>query len=115
MTPNERNRADELQAEFAERVSIVPDNLSLTSVSAIIKYLDILISPDTSLVHIARSCRVPVVGLYSRFMKNFMLWRPYDQEEGAVVSSNDHNIYDIEPEQIVETFNKLIKTERKSV
>lgn len=107
-TPKERQRAEELQSLVEHPVEIVPDNLSLTSVSAVIKYLDILISPDTSLVHIARAFQVPVVGLYSRFMKNFMLWRPYGQDNGAVVSGNDDNIFDITVEQVIKTFSGLM-------
>jgi ADP-heptose:LPS heptosyltransferase len=109
--PNERDRADSLKQKLNNRVYIIPENLNLTTVSAIIKRLNILITPDTSLVHIARSFKVPVVGFYSRFMKNFMLWRPFDQEVGAVVSGNDDNIHDITVEQVTTTFNKLIEKE----
>ncbi len=76
--------------------------------------LDLMITPDTSIVHIARAFDVPVVGLYSKFMKNFMLWRPYDQEIGAVVSANDGNIFDITVEQVFDTFTSLVES-RKSV
>ena len=67
-----------------------------------------MITPDTSLVHIARSFKVPVIGLYSRFMKNFMLWRPYDQEVGSAVSGNDDNIHDITVDKVFENFKKLM-------
>jgi len=108
-TPADRSRGDELQSHFGERVFQVPPNLSLISVSALISRLDLLISPDTSLVHIARSFKVPVVGLYSRFMKNFLLWRPFDQELGAVVSGNDDNIFDITVDQVYDTFVKVVE------
>ena len=107
-TPDERERALTLQTAVKSNVHIIPDKLNLTSVAAIIKFLDIMITPDTSIVHIARSFDVPVVGLFSKFMKNFMLWRPYDQEIGAVVSANDHNIYDITVKQVFDTFKALI-------
>lgn len=113
-TPDERERAKPLLDALSENVYLIPENLSLTSVAALIKYLDILISPDTSLVHIARAFDVPVVGLYSKFMKNFMLWRPYDQKVGAVVSSNEHNIFDITVEQVFDTF-KILTESRKTV
>ena len=115
VTPNERKKAEALQAKFKDRVEIVPDKLSLTKVSAVVKYLDILISPDTSIVHIGRACQVPVVGLYTQFMKNFTLWRPYGQESGAVVSHNDGNVFDIKVDEIVETFNRLVMVRRTNV
>ena len=100
----------ELLATRVSRAHHVPPGLSLLEVSAIISRLDLLISPDTSLVHIARSFHVPVVGLYSRFMKNFLLWKPFGQEVGAVVSGNDGNIHDITVDQVFDAFVKLIGT-----
>jgi len=100
----------ELLAAKLGGVYQVPPGLSLVEASAVLARLDLLISPDTSLVHIARSFDVPVVGLYSRFMKNFLLWRPFGQEVGAVVSGNDDNIYDITVDQVFDAFVKLLKS-----
>ncbi|MEW5994529.1 MAG: glycosyltransferase family 9 protein [Candidatus Zixiibacteriota bacterium] len=105
--PSDRERGRRLQRQFPERVRLLPDGLDLPGASALISKLDMLISPDTSLVHIARSLRVPVVGLYSRYLKNFLLWRPYDQEVGAVISNNDDNIFDITVADVFETFLKV--------
>ena len=80
----------------------MPPGLSLLEVSALISRLDLLISPDTSLIHIARSFDTPVVGLYSRATKNFRRWRPYRQDDGAVVGDHHDNIYDITAEQVFE-------------
>ncbi len=106
--PTERDRALEIQKRAGGRVHLIPDKLDLLSVSALISKLDLLISPDTSLIHIARSFHVPVVGLYSRFMRNFLLWQPYDQKDGAVVSDNEHNIFDITVDQVDEAVTKVL-------
>jgi len=107
--PPDRARADELQARLDGRVIQVPPGLNLTEASAFISRMDVLITPDTSVVHIARAFKVPVVGLYSRFMKNFLLWRPYDQPVGAVVSGNDDNIFDITVDQVFDTFVEVVQ------
>jgi ADP-heptose:LPS heptosyltransferase len=108
--PSERKRADELEQKLGlDRVCQSPPKLSLTEVSALVAKLDLLISPDTSLVHIARAFKVPVVGLYSRYMKNFLLWRPYDQQTGAVVSDNDDNIFDITVDQVFDVFSQVLE------
>ena len=112
--PSERKRALVLKEKLGDGVELVPDKLNLIEAAAVIRYLDLLISPDTSLVHIARSMKVPVVGLYSRYMKNFLLWRPYGQEKGAVVSGCDGNIFDITVDQVMETFTEVINN-RKAV
>jgi len=105
----DRPQSEQLAAKLAGVYQVPPD-LSLLEASAILARLDVLISPDTSLVHIARSFDVPVVGLYSRFMKNFLLWRPFGQEVGAVVSGNDGNIHDITVDQVFDAFVKLLKS-----
>lgn len=108
-TPSDRHRAERLKKLVGDRVYIVPDGLNLIGAAAIIKRLDILISPDTSLVHVARAMKVRVVGLYSRYMKNFLLWRPYGQKTGAVVSGCDGNIFDITVDQVFDTFVNLVQ------
>jgi ADP-heptose:LPS heptosyltransferase len=84
------------------RVVLVPDGLTLLEVSALISRLQLLISPDTSLIHIGRSFRVPVVGLYNRAGKNFRRWQPYRQLDGAVVGQHIDNLLDITPDQVME-------------
>ncbi len=109
--PGERDRAVALTESFDSRVDPLPPGLSLLEVAAIISRMRILITPDTSLVHIARSFKVPVVGLYTRFQKNFTLWRPYGQEIGAVISGNDYNIHDIEVGTVLDAAVALVPPE----
>ncbi|MBK7141274.1 MAG: glycosyltransferase family 9 protein [bacterium] len=111
-TPDERERGDALAARFDSRVYQVPPRMSLQEASALISQLDLLVTPDTSLAHIARAFRVPVVGLYSRFMKNFLLWKPFGQEVGAVVSGNDDNIHDITVDQVYEAFTQVMSSRK---
>ncbi|MEZ5359575.1 MAG: glycosyltransferase family 9 protein [Candidatus Zixiibacteriota bacterium] len=112
--PSERDRAEKFTAQFAGRVHLIPKGLNLLEVSAILSRLDLLITPDTSLVHIARSFKVPVVGLYTQFGKNFRLWKPFNQEGGTVISNNDYNIFDIEVDAVYSEVVKHIPAEAKS-
>ena len=93
--PKDRERGARVAAEVGDKVHIIPGGLDLIEVSALIARLRLLISPDTSLIHIARSLQVPVVGLYSRASKNFQRWRPYRQLDGTVVGNDIDTIYDI--------------------
>ncbi len=112
--PKERDRAVALAGHFASRVDPLPPGLGLLDVAAIIGRMKMLVTPDTSLVHIARAMRVPVVGLYTRFQKNFRLWRPYGQTVGAVISHNDYNIFDIEVEDVFQAATKLFPPAEES-
>ena len=107
-TPADRRRAAALAESLDSRVVLIPDRLNIIQASAILRHMDILVTPDTSLVHIARSFRVPVVGLYPRFMRNYLLWRPYDQQGGAVVSPTTE-IRDITVEPVFEAFQELAR------
>jgi len=98
--PKDRERGERVAAEAGDNTRIIPDRLNLIEVSALISRLRLLISPDTSLIHIARSFQVPVVGLYSRASKNFQRWRPYRQSDGTVVGSDVDTICDITVEQV---------------
>ncbi|MBU0984090.1 MAG: glycosyltransferase family 9 protein [candidate division Zixibacteria bacterium] len=102
VTPKDRDRGEAVLKDQHGSVSMVPPGLSLLDVSALIAQMEVLISPDTSLIHIARSFQVPVVGLYSRAPKNLRLWRPLGQPDGAVVGDHIDDIFDITPEQVFE-------------
>ncbi|HHI02274.1 MAG TPA: lipopolysaccharide heptosyltransferase family protein [candidate division Zixibacteria bacterium] len=103
----EREKAARLQEQFPEKVDIIPDGLSLPEASAVIKRLDFFITPDTSLVHIARSFEIPVVAFYRRYMDNHKIWYPFGQPCGAVVSGNEGNIADLTAASIFDEFVKV--------
>jgi len=107
-TPSDRARGDELEQLFEERVIQVPPRLSIRKVSAIISRLDLLVTPDTSLVHIARSFKVPVVGMYPQLQWNLERWRPYGQKGGVVISNDDGHIFDITPVQVLAEVTKIL-------
>lgn len=111
-TPADRNRGERLRSRLEGKVSLVPPGLSLIAVSGLISRLVLLVSPDTSLIHIARSFRVPVVGLYSRAPKNFRRWRPFDQPDGAVVSGHEDDIYDITADQVIGRAVQILRREK---
>jgi len=103
--PEDRSKGEEIISCCDNGVFLAPPALSLIDVSAFISKLDLLISPDTSLIHIARSFKVPVVGLYSDARKNFTRWQPYGQLDGAVIAKDNDNIFDVSVDQV---FNQLM-------
>ena len=106
--PKDRERGERVAAEAGDNARIIPDGLDLIEVSALISRLRLLISPDTSLIHIARSFQVPVVGLYSRARKNFQRWRPYQQSDGSVVGNDIDTIFDITVEQVFSQIQRVL-------
>jgi heptosyltransferase-3 len=111
--PGERDQGERLCRQFPGRAALVPDRLDIVDVAAIVRHLDLLISPDTSLVHIARSFMIPVVSLYTGARKNMLLWRPYGQKTGSVIASHPDDVFDITVEQVFEAFVELVGEAKK--
>lgn len=54
--------------------------------AALISQLDLLFTPDTSLVHIASAFNVPVFGLYVKYKTDDVIWYPYKSKYDAVIT-----------------------------
>jgi ADP-heptose:LPS heptosyltransferase len=108
-TSGERALGERLVRELGDRASLVPKGLSMADVSAVVSRLDLLVTPDTSLVHVARSVGVPVVGLYPKWdAHRLALWRPYGQPTGVVMSKLDDNVFDITVEEVLVAFRDVV-------
>ena len=105
--PNERHLAEQLLTDTPDSVAVIPPSLTLEEVSAIIARLDLMITPDTSIVHIARAFGLPVVGLYTKALENFRQWHPFEFVHGAVVSNDDNSLKDISVDKVYEKFTEI--------
>ena len=105
--PDERQLAEELLENAPDSVTQLPPGLTLVEASAIIARLDLMISPDTSIIHIARAFDLPVVGLYTRAMINFRQWHPFEFVHGTVVSNDDNGLRDIAVDEVYAKFNEI--------
>ena len=106
--PHEYHQGRQIKETYRNRVHIIPESLDLITVAAIIRKLDLLVSPDTSLVHIAGAFRVPVVALYRRFMGEYKFWRPLHQKGGVVLSGRDEDVSDITVGQVLDEIVNVI-------
>ena len=51
-----------------------------------IKYVDLLITPDTSIVHVASAFKIPVFGLYVKYQTNDHIWSPFNSPFECVIT-----------------------------
>lgn len=98
--PREADRGDRLErslqtSETAGRIARSPRDWSIQQVSGLLSHLDLLVSPDTSLLHIARSFGVNVVGLYPNSPWNIERWMPYGQADGVITAPGGQDIFDL--------------------
>lgn len=66
--------------------NIFPVTDSFGIFSAAILTLDFLISPDTSIVHIASINKIPVFGLYVKYNTRDMIWSPYNTKFECIIT-----------------------------
>lgn len=97
--PHEHQRGESLLQQI-NSAALVPADWSILDITALLSSMHLLVSPDTSLVHIARSFKIPVVGLYPSLEETVRRWAPYGQTEGIIRSDDPGDIKGIAPEKI---------------
>ena len=68
-------------------VEVVPPTLSVLDAASFIKSMDLLISPDTSLVHFACAYKVPLIAVYPKERSLFKQWQPISTNKSLVLFS----------------------------
>jgi ADP-heptose:LPS heptosyltransferase len=91
-----------------ENVAIIPKGLSLPEVAAVISKLDCVLSPDTSICHIAAGLGVPLLGFYSGNEHNFNRFHPLGKHVWTVRADTPDSIDGISVDQYVAAFDKMI-------
>jgi ADP-heptose:LPS heptosyltransferase len=89
---------------------------SIYDAAEIMTKIDLMISPDTSFVHIASGLNIPIVALLKNSFPQAVIWGPKSKLNIVVTPHNDKEeaIRAIKPESIVEaTFNLLSKVLQK--
>ncbi len=89
-----------------EQVKPSPVTKSLFDVGALLKQLTLLITPDTSLVHVASCFNIPVVGLYRADAVHLSRFSPYLTNHVQLISPSS-TIRDIEVESVLNAVKKL--------
>lgn len=79
----------------------LPDNVvinpfnSLHHVMGLIRKVDLVISPDTSIVHISAAWEKPLISIYKNITDNNDLWAPGHKEVSQIIV-NDRKVSDVE-------------------
>lgn len=90
-----------------------PPTRNLFEVSCIVRRLSLLVTPDTSLVHIASGTKTPVVGLYREAPQDISRFGPYAIPYELVVSTTGE-VSGIEPEAVAAALSRLVQAEKAS-
>ena len=101
----DRPVAEEIAAMAGKADILLPENKSFQHFASYIKNSYMLISPDTSAVHIASSFKVPVLAMYPDSEWNFASWSPYKTPNRSVRSSSEG----LNSISIDEVFNNFVE------
>lgn len=87
---------------------------SLFSAMSLVKHANLVISPDTSIVHIAAAYRKPLIALYGNDMhgkfQNNLTWGPgYPEAVQILTRDKYHPISTIEVEEIIDVAQRIIR------
>ena len=82
---------------------------SVLDLAAIIDNLDLIISTDTSIVHMACAFKKPLVAIYRKHMMNFEIWHPISDCNYVVFSDYEDSLKSINVGDIVNKTSRLIK------
>ena len=70
----------------------------------------LLITPDTSLVHIAAAFKVPTVAIYANEPELFAQWAPESPVFFSMFSANSKSLLGYDPRELRETVNQALRT-----
>lgn len=95
--------------KIAQNRFLIFFNDSFEIFSAFISKLNLLITPDTSIVHIASAFKIPVFGLYVKYKTKDMIWSPY-KSKFEYVFTEHATLKDIEYENVIKKLKPFIES-----
>jgi ADP-heptose:LPS heptosyltransferase len=104
--PAEAPQANVL-SENATDISLFPSR-NLDDVIALIARVNLIITPDTSLVHVSSAFNRPIIGLFTSNEDVYKKFHPLsDIQEVIFPETDSYDIHNIRPEQVIEAFDKI--------
>jgi lipopolysaccharide heptosyltransferase II len=95
-------------ARVAEAAGVTWSTQPLRGAMALVATADLVLSPDTGIVHIAAAFDRPTVSLHKR---NTRMWTPYRVPSRAVFSSDDHSVISIQTDEVTAAVTGLLDEE----
>lgn len=72
--------------EITSEDYIYPPTKDFGNFAAAIMMLDLLITPDTSVIHLASIKKIPVFGIYVKYKTDDMIWSPFNTDYEYVIT-----------------------------
>ena len=82
---------------------------SIDYINAIISMANIVVTPDTAIVHIASAFNIPIIVLYPNVKWNINKFRPLSKENEIVISDEGINVCDISAQSVIDAITRILK------
>ena len=82
---------------------------TILDVAALIKCLDLVITPDTSIVHIASAFNTPIVTIHEDNQDSYQLFSPTSNLNKTVFSPKKDALEGYDVQKVIEYSNQFIK------
>mgnify|MGYP006285183723 CR=1 FL=1 len=96
-SPADREKAVGI-TEGCEVSFIAPPTPDILHLAALLGGTALLVSPDTSVVHLAAACGVPVAGMYLPFDPSLPKWFPWKTDCEVVMAKDSRSLDSVKPE-----------------
>jgi len=83
---------------------------SIIDAAALIEQLDLIITPDTSIVHIASAFNKPIVSIHENNKDSFRLWSPTSTLSKTIFATSSYGLVDYSVDDIIESACEFLKT-----
>ena len=81
---------------------------TIIDVAALIEQLDLIISPDTSIVHVASTFDKPIVSIHENNQHSFRLWSPSSTLSKTVFAKSSYGLFGYSVSEIVDASLEMI-------
>ena len=83
---------------------------SIIDAAALIKNLDLVITPDTSIVHIASAFNVPIISIHENNEKGYKRWAPKSELNNTIFAKSKVGLYDYNVDEVISCAKNFINT-----
>jgi ADP-heptose:LPS heptosyltransferase len=81
----------------------------ILEISDLISNVNLVITPDTSLVHIASAFNIPIIALYPNVKWNYERFSPKSDIQEIIISDSAKDIFGIKTEEVLNKFTNIIR------
>lgn len=104
--PTDAHIAKDVGTPFSSDNIMYPAYTDFHSFASYIALSDLLISPDTSAIHIACAKSIPLIGLYPAIAWNYSSWHPVNTKFQAV-KSDFGDVSNISPQKVFDAYCQI--------